>query len=175
MDNQVLYHVFRFVLFWDTARKHIGQLFPKKYFLFLLLGNHTWIHLNVRGSEKVSRNRSSNFPSIGVVKRQFKDKRFADSRLKKKTVFKKTYWNKTILYVCDSWVPIVYHESKSIPCVLLIPWFHVYTMSPCQYTESMSIPWVHKFQLYKSKNTSCRKNWFTNSRNKRIKFTEIHK
>ena len=135
----------------------MGQLFPKKYFLFLLLGNHIWIYVNVTGSDKVSWNSSSNIPSIGVVSRQFRGKRFADSRLKKKRVFKKKYWNKTILYMCDSRVPILYHESKSIPCVLSIPWFHVYTMSLCQYHESMSIPWVQKFQLYKYKNTNCRK------------------
>ena len=40
-------------------------------------------------------------------------------------------WN---VYVCDSGVPTLYHESESIPRV------HVYTMSPCQYHEFMSIP-----------------------------------
>ena len=33
-------------------------------------------------------------------------------------------------------------RTHSIPCVLSIPWVHVYTVSPCQYHESMSIPWV---------------------------------
>ena len=35
--------------------------------------------------------------------------------------------------MCDSGAPILYHETKSIPWVLSIPWVHVYTMSPCQY------------------------------------------
>ena len=38
--------------------------------------------------------------------------------------------------------PIIYHESKSIPLLLSIPWVHVYTMSPFLYHESMSITWV---------------------------------
>ena len=48
----------------------------------------------------------------------------------------------TLLYMCDSGVPILYHEPKSIPWVFSIIWVPVYTMSPCQYHESMSIPWV---------------------------------
>ena len=57
-----------------------------------------------------------------------------------------------LLYVCDSRVPILYHVSKSIPWVLSIPWVHVYTMSLCQYHESMyhesmSIPWVHVYTM----------------------------
>ena len=43
---------------------------------------------------------------------------------------------------CDSGVPILYHESKSIPWVLSISRVLVYTMSPCQYHDFMSIPWV---------------------------------
>ena len=54
----------------------------------------------------------------------------------------------TLSYVCDSRIPILNHESKSIPWVLSIPWVHVYSMSTCQYHESMSIPWV----LVNSKN-----------------------
>ena len=47
-----------------------------------------------------------------------------------------------LLHVCDLGLPILYHESKSIPWLLPIPWVHVYTMSPCQYHESKSIPWM---------------------------------
>ena len=47
-----------------------------------------------------------------------------------------------LLYVCDSGVPILYHEFKSKPLVLSIPWVHVYTMIPCLCHEFMSIPWV---------------------------------
>ena len=45
-------------------------------------------------------------------------------------------------YVCCSGTPIQYHESKSTPWVLSIPWVHVFNMRPCQYHESMSIPRV---------------------------------
>ena len=44
-------------------------------------------------------------------------------------------------YVCDLGVPILNHESESIPWVFSIPWVHVYTMIPCIYHESMSTPW----------------------------------
>ena len=47
-----------------------------------------------------------------------------------------------LLYVCDSGVPILYHEFKSLLWVFSIPWDHVYNMSPCQYHESMSKAWV---------------------------------
>ena len=47
-----------------------------------------------------------------------------------------------LLYLCDSGVPILYHESKSIPWVLSISWIYIYTMSPCQYHESMYLSWV---------------------------------
>ena len=50
-------------------------------------------------------------------------------------------------YVCDSGAPIWYHESKSIPSVLSIPWVHVYTMSPCQFHEPLSIRWVHVYTI----------------------------
>ena len=46
---------------------------------------------------------------------------------------------------------ILYHESKSIPFVLSIPWVHGYrhvsTMSPCLYHESMSVIWVHVYTM----------------------------
>ena len=45
-----------------------------------------------------------------------------------------------LLYMCDSGVLILYHEFKSISFVLSIPWVHVYTMIPCLYHWSMSIP-----------------------------------
>ena len=44
------------------------------------------------------------------------------------------------LYVCDKWVPILFHDS--ITWVLSISWVHVYTMSPCLYHRSMSITGV---------------------------------
>ena len=55
-----------------------------------------------------------------------------------------------LLYVCDSRVPILYHESKSIPWVLSVPWLNIYIMSPCQYHESMFIPWVHVYTYRES-------------------------
>ena len=65
-------------------------------------------------------------------------------RLKKNHTFGK---HLVLLYVCDSGVPILYHESESIPWVLSIPWIHVYTMSPLLYQESMSIPRVHVYTI----------------------------
>ena len=60
-----------------------------------------------------------------------------------------------LLYVSDSRVPIIYHESKSLPWVQVytvsptlyhepkfLPWAQVYTMSPSLYHESKFIPWV---------------------------------
>ena len=44
--------------------------------------------------------------------------------------------------VCDSGVPILYHESYSLPWVLSKPCVLVYTISPCHYHESLSIPLV---------------------------------
>ena len=44
-------------------------------------------------------------------------------------------------------LPILYHESKSIPLVLSIPWVQVYTMSPCLYHDSMFIPLVHVYTM----------------------------
>ena len=40
-----------------------------------------------------------------------------------------------LLYVCDSGLEILYHESKSIPWVLSITRVHVYTISACQFQE----------------------------------------
>ena len=45
-------------------------------------------------------------------------------------------------YMSDSREPILYHESKSIPWVL------VYTMSPSLYYEFQSIPWVLLYIMY---------------------------
>ena len=89
--------------------------------------------------------------------------------------------------MCNSGVPILYHESKSIPWVLSIPWvyiytmspwqYHVYTMSPCPYQEFMSIPWVlvnsmHPYQYHESF-LIIWVNVFTMS--KEIQITEINK
>ena len=49
----------------------------------------------------------------------------------------------TLANLCDSGILILYHESKSIPWVLSIPWVYIYTMSLCLYQESMSITRVH--------------------------------
>ena len=45
-------------------------------------------------------------------------------------------------YVCDSGGLILYHQSKSIPWVLSIPWVHVNKSCPWHYHESISIPQV---------------------------------
>ena len=50
-----------------------------------------------------------------------------------------------LVSVCNQGVPILYHESESIP--ISISWVHVYTMSPCLYHESLSIPWVHIYTM----------------------------
>ena len=47
------------------------------------------------------------------------------------------------MYVCDSGVPILYHESKSILWVLSIPWIYIYTISFCKYHESLPKPRAH--------------------------------
>ena len=45
--------------------------------------------------------------------------------------------------MCDEGLYILYHESKSVPWVLSIPWVHIYTMTPCVYHELLFIPSVH--------------------------------
>ena len=49
--------------------------------------------------------------------------------------------DKRLLYMCDSRVPIIYHESKSIP------WVQVHTMSPSPYIESKSVTWVRVYTV----------------------------
>ena len=44
------------------------------------------------------------------------------------------------LYVCYSGVPIIYHESESLPWGMSIHRVHVLTMSPYLYHKSMSKP-----------------------------------
>ena len=51
-------------------------------------------------------------------------------------------WHTALSYVCDSGVPF-YTMSQSQYHVCCQYNESIYTMSPCLYQESMSIPWVH--------------------------------
>ena len=59
---------------------------------------------------------------------------------------KKTIVNPIIWQINEgSGLLIRYQESKSIPHVSSITWVYIYTMSCCQYHESMFIPWVYVY------------------------------
>ena len=45
------------------------------------------------------------------------------------------------MVVVNTMSPCQYQEPMSIP------WVHIYTMSPCLYHKSMSIPWVHVYTM----------------------------
>ena len=52
-----------------------------------------------------------------------------------------------------------------------IPWIHVGSMTPFQYHESMSMPWVQKFKLLKKKKKKKKKKYGKNPEKKQTRTT----